>query len=177
MQSTSYFSAVYVEHLFGYDRAISRGFHGWFSVFGSTFDESLYHLSLVLIRCKKKNLVLNWEKCHFMVNSGIVLGHIISERGIEVDKVKVELIAKLPPPRIVREVRSFLGHAEFYHRFIKDFSKISKPLCDLLTKVVLFEFTPSCLEVFERLKTELTSAPIIRPVSYTHLTLPTKRIV
>ena len=63
-----------------------------FSVFGFTFDEGLYHLSLVLIRCKEKNLVLNWEKCYFMVKSGIVLGHIVSDRGIEVDKAKVELI-------------------------------------------------------------------------------------
>jgi len=132
-----------------------------FSVFGSTFDEGLYHLSLVFIRCKEKNLVLNWEKCYFMVKSGIVLGHIVSGRGIEVDKAMVELIAKLSSPRTVREVRSFLGYAGFYRRFIKDFSKISKPLCDLLTKDVPFEFTPSCLEAFERLKTKLTSAPII----------------
>ena len=60
-------------------------------------------------------------------------------------------------------MQSFLGHAGFYRRFIKDFSKISKPLCDLLAKDVLFEFTPSCLEAFERLKTELTSTPIIQP--------------
>jgi len=117
-----------------------------FSVFRSTFDESLYHLSLVLIRCKEKNLALNWEKFHFMVKSGVVLGHIISDRGIELDKAKVELIAKLPPPRTVREVQSFLGHAEFYCRFIKDFFKISTPFCDLLSKDVPFEFTPSCLE-------------------------------
>ena len=98
-----------------------------------------------------------------MVKSGIVLEYIISDRGLEVDKAMVELIAKLPPPRTVREVRSFLGHAGFYRRFIKDFFKISKPLCDLLAKDVPFEFTPSCLEAFERLTTELTSAPIIRP--------------
>ena len=97
-----------------------------------------------------------------MVKSEIVLGHIVSDRGMKVDKAKVELIAKLPPPRTVREVRSFLGHAGFYRHFIKNFSKISKPLCDLLTKDVPFEFTPY-LEAFERLKTELTSAPIIRP--------------
>ena len=97
-----------------------------------------------------------------MVKSGIILGHIISERGIEVDKVKVELISKLPPPRIVREVQSFLGHAGFYRRFIKDFSKIFKPLCALLARDVPFEFTMSCFVAFERLKTELTSAPIIR---------------
>ena len=73
-----------------------------FSVFGSTFDEGLYHLSLVLIRCKEKNLVLNWEKYHFIVKSGIVLGRIVSDRSIEVDKTKVELISKLPPPRTFR---------------------------------------------------------------------------
>ena len=97
-----------------------------------------------------------------MIKSRIVLGHIASDRDIKVDKSKVELIAKLPPPTTVQEVRSFLGHAGFYRCFIKDFSKISKPLC-VLAKYVPFEFTPSCLEAFERLKTELISAPIIRP--------------
>ena len=72
--------------------------------------------------------MLNWEKCHFMVNQGIVLGHIISNRGIEVDKEKIELISKLPSPTNVKTVRQFLGHVGFYQRFIKDFSKIAKPL-------------------------------------------------
>jgi hypothetical protein len=85
-----------------------------FSVFGSSFQECLDHLTLVLVRCKEKNLVLNWEKCHFMVKQGIVLGHVISQRGIEVDKAKVDLISNLPPPRTVKEIRSFLGHAGFY---------------------------------------------------------------
>ena len=69
-----------------------------FSVFGSSFDQCLHHLSLVLKRCTEANLVLNWEKCHFMVKEGIVLGHIVSERGIKVNKVKIELIESLPPP-------------------------------------------------------------------------------
>jgi hypothetical protein len=85
-----------------------------FSVFSSSFEECLHHLTLVLVRCKEKNLVLNWEKCHFMVHQGIVLGHVISRRGIEVDKAKVDLISNLPPPRTVKEVLSFLGHARFY---------------------------------------------------------------
>ena len=72
--------------------------------------------------------MLNWEKCHFMVNQGIVLGHVISEKGIEVDKVKIELISKLPSPTNVKTVRQFLGHAGFYRRFIQGFSKIAKPL-------------------------------------------------
>ena len=138
-----------------------------FSVFGNSFEECLHHLSLVLERCKEKNLVLNWEKCHFMVKRGIVLGHIISQQGIEVDKAKIDLISKLPPPKSVKQIRSFLGHAGFYRRFIKDFSKIAKPLCQLLTKEAPFEFDEKCLKAFERLKNELTSAPIIQPPDWT----------
>ncbi|KAK9195367.1 hypothetical protein WN943_003488 [Citrus x changshan-huyou] len=75
-----------------------------FSVFGDSFDQCLHHLTLVMQRCIEKNLVLNWEKCHFMVKQGIVLGHIISSKGIEVDKVKVDLISNLPPPKTIREI-------------------------------------------------------------------------
>ena len=80
-----------------------------FSVFDSSFEECLHHLTLVLVRCKEKNLVLNWEKCHFMVKQGIVLGHVIFHQGIEVDKAKVDLISNLPPPRMLKKVRSFSG--------------------------------------------------------------------
>nr|KYP72303.1 Retrovirus-related Pol polyprotein from transposon 17.6 [Cajanus cajan] len=111
-----------------------------FSVFGSSYDVCLENLELVLKRCIDTNLVLNWEKCHFMVQEGIVLGHKISARGIEVDKAKVDVIEKLPPPINVKGVRSFLGHASFYRRFIKDFSKIAKPLCTLLNKDQPFLF-------------------------------------
>ncbi|XP_060962150.1 uncharacterized protein LOC133032282 [Cannabis sativa] len=134
-----------------------------FSIYGSSFDECLHHLSLVLIRCKEKNLVLNSEKCHFIVKRGIVLGHVISSEGIEVDKAKVDLISKLPPPKTVKEIRSFLGHAGFYRRFIKDFSKISRPLCHLLGKDNAFVFDHDCHIAFEKLKTMLTTAPIIQP--------------
>ena len=66
-----------------------------FLVFGDSFDLCLHNLTLVLKRCEENNLVLNWEKCHFMVQQGIVLGHVISRRGIEVDKAKVEVISSL----------------------------------------------------------------------------------
>lgn len=102
-----------------------------------------------------------------MVNSGIVLGHIISEKGIEADKAKVYLIQHLPQPRFVREIRSFLGHAGFYRLFIKDFSKISRPLCSLLAKDVAFVFDDACMEAWEQLKALLTSAPIVRPPDWT----------
>ena len=98
------------------------------TVYGENFDECLIHLETVLHRCIEKNLVLNWEKCHFMVNQGIVLGHIISERGIEVDKAKVELISKFPSRTNVKTVRQFLGHAGFYRKLIQDFLKIAKLL-------------------------------------------------
>ena len=82
-----------------------------FSVFGASFENCLANLEKVLQRCEESNLVLNWEKCHFMVQEGIVLGHKISKKGIEVDKAKLDVIDKLPPPVNVKGIRSFLGHA------------------------------------------------------------------
>ena len=96
-----------------------------------------------------------------MVQEGIVLGHKISRRGIEVDKAKIEVIDKLPPPVNVKGMRSFLGHAGFYRRFIKDFSKIAKPLSNLLNKDVVFVFDDECLEAFNTLKAKLVSTPVI----------------
>ena len=132
------------------------------TVYGESFDECLIHLGTVLHKCIEKNLVMNWEKCHFMVNQGIVLGHVIFEKGIEVDKAKIELISKLPSPTNVKTVRQFLGHAGFYRRFIQDFSKISKPLYKLLEKDAKFEWDAECQQRFEELKAYLTTAPIVR---------------
>ena len=96
-----------------------------------------------------------------MVEEGIVLGHRISSKGIKVDRAKIEVIEKLPPPANVKGMRSFLGHAEFYRRFIKDFSQITKPFCKLLIKDTQFEFSDECLHAFETLKKKLISAPKI----------------
>ncbi|KAL0444945.1 UNVERIFIED_CONTAM: Retrovirus-related Pol polyprotein from transposon opus [Sesamum latifolium] len=124
------------------------------SVFGDFIDHFME-------RCEEANLVLNWEKCHFMVKEGIVLGHKVSYRGIEVDKAKVDLIAKLPLPQSVKEVRGFLGHAGFFQRFIKDFSKIARPLTNLSSKDAHFQFDDACLHAFHALKEKLTIAPIV----------------
>ncbi|GJU15331.1 reverse transcriptase domain-containing protein [Tanacetum coccineum] len=132
-----------------------------FSVFGNSFENCLSHVDKMLQRCEDTNLCLNWEKSHFMVKEGIVLGHKISKKGIEVDKAKVVVIAKLPHPTTVKGVRSFLGHAGFYRWFIKDFSKISRPMTHLLEKNTPFIFSSECIQAFETLKKKLTEAPIL----------------
>jgi len=132
-------------------------FMGEFSVYGDFFDQCLHHLELMLKRCTKKNLTLNWENCHFMVQYGIVLGYEISRKGIEVDKTKIEVIAKLPIPKCVKDIYSFLGYANFYRWFIKDFNKIARPLTSLFTKDMPFIFDDECLNAWEKLKMELIS--------------------
>ena len=131
-------------------------------VYGGDFEECLTNLEAILQRCIQKNLVLNSEKFHFMVNQGIVLGHVISSREIKVDKVKIELISRLPSPTNVKTVRQFLGHAGFYRRFNKDFSKIAKPLYKLLEEDDKFDWEKDCHKSFEELKSHLTTAPIVR---------------
>ncbi|GJW89957.1 reverse transcriptase domain-containing protein [Tanacetum coccineum] len=115
----------------------------------------------MLKRYEETNLVLNWEKCHFMVKEGIVLGHKVSGSGIEVDKAKIKAFSKLPYPTNVKAIRSFLGHAGFYRRFIKDFSQIARPMTQLLVKDAPFNFSEECIQAFDKLKRELTQAPIM----------------
>ena len=105
-----------------------------FSVFGDSFDLCLKNLERVLERCEETNLVLNREKCHFMVQEGIILSHKVSYKGIDVDKEKVETIEKLPPLVSLRAIRSFLGHVGFYRRFIKDFLQNCKAFNQAIKK-------------------------------------------
>nr|GEX53957.1 hypothetical protein [Tanacetum cinerariifolium] len=106
-------------------------------------------------------LVTGWRQSHFMVKEGIVLGHKISRNGIEVDKAKVDVIAKLPHPTTVKGIQSFLSSASFYLRFIQDFSKIARPMTRLLEKDTPFIFSKECIEAFQSLNKKLTEAPII----------------
>nr|GFC49875.1 reverse transcriptase domain-containing protein [Tanacetum cinerariifolium] len=101
------------------------------------------------------------EKSHLMVKEGIVLGYKISKKGIEVDKAKIEVISKLPHPTTVKGIHSFLRHAGFYRRFIKDFSKISRPMKHLWEKNSPFIFSSECIQEFRTLKDKLTEAPIL----------------
>nr|GEV15773.1 reverse transcriptase domain-containing protein [Tanacetum cinerariifolium] len=132
-----------------------------FSVFRDSFSLRLSHLDKMLKRCEDTNLVLNWEKCHFMVREVIVPGHKISKSMIEVDRAKVDVIAKLPHPTSVKGVRSFLGHDGFYRQFIQDFSKISRLMTHLLEKETTFIFSKEFIEAFNILKKKLTEALIL----------------
>nr|GEV33416.1 reverse transcriptase domain-containing protein [Tanacetum cinerariifolium] len=131
-----------------------------FLVFGDSFSSCLSHLDTMLERCEDTSLVLNWEKCHFMIKEGIVLSHKIFNNGLEVDRAKVDVIAKLPHPTTVKGVRGFLGHVGFYRRFIQDFSKFARSLTHLLEKQTLFVFSKDCIDAFETLKKKLTEALI-----------------
>jgi len=134
----------------------------------SGFSSCLLNLCRVLERCEETNLVLNWEKCHFIVQEGIVLGHKISGKGIEVDKAKIDVMIQLQPPKTVKDIRSFLGHAGFYRRFIKDFSKTARPLTRLLCKETEFNFDEDCLKAFHLIKEALVSTPIVQALNWDH---------
>nr|GEY03295.1 reverse transcriptase domain-containing protein [Tanacetum cinerariifolium] len=116
---------------------------------------------LVVQHQRRINLKIYEEKIHFMVKEFIILGHKISKNGIEVDKAKVDVIAKLPHPTTVKGIHSFLGHAGFYRRFIKDFSKIARSMTRLLEKDTPFFFSKECVESVQTLKKKLTEAPIL----------------
>ena len=133
-----------------------------FTVYGNDFKEALDNLEKVLIRCQETNLALSHEKCKMMLTEGIVLGHHISSEGIKVDPAKIEIITSLSPPTTQKEVRSFLGHAGYYHRFIANFTKIAAPLFKLLAKDIGFCWDQHCQVAFDTLKTELSSTPILR---------------
>ena len=133
-----------------------------FSVFGNDFESSLAHLTKIWEVCFRKRLLLSWEKSHFMVREGVVLGHIISGKGLEVDKAKLEVIQNLPLPGIVRDLRSFLRHVDFYRRFIQDFAKVSKPLTTLLCKDKDFIIDKEGKRTFTMLKQALIDASILQ---------------
>ena len=132
-----------------------------FTVYDSSFVACLDSLARVLHRCIETNHMLNYEKCHFMVDQGIVLGHVVFSRGIIIDLAKIDVISSLPYTAFVWDVQFFLSHIGFYRKFIKDFNKIALPLSNLLQNDVDFVFDDKCREVFNQLKRALTTTPII----------------
>jgi len=133
-----------------------------FTPYDFEFQEALSNLGKVLDKCIEMNLSLSPEKCEFLMIEGTVLGHAISKQGLQVDPNKIAIIKRVPPPQKVRDVRSFLGLAGYYRRFIKDFSKLDSPLFGLLGKDVEFIWLENCQESLDTLKSKLVTAPILR---------------
>ena len=133
-----------------------------FSIFGNDFESCLAHLTKILEVCIRKRLVLSWEKSHLMVQEGVVLMHIVSGKGLEVDKAKIEVIQNLPLLGTVPDLRSFLGHVIFYQRFIHGFAKVSKPLTTLLCKDKDFIIDEEGKRAFTMLKEAMIKAPILQ---------------
>ena len=126
-----------------------------------TFEESLVRLEHVFQRLLSSNLKLKPSKCTFLQKSVKFLGHEVSERGVDTDKDKIKSVQEWPVPRTVKQVRSFVGLAAYYKRFIASFGEICKPLYQLCEKNRNFVWTPDCQHAFETLKEKLTSAPIL----------------
>jgi hypothetical protein len=120
-----------------------------FSVYSDTFYEELENTEKVLIRCQETNLALSDAKCCMLQKVGIVLSPFISSAGIQVDTTKIEVILKLPVPKSLKDVRSFLGHAGYYRRFIEHLTKKSTPLFKLLTKDTDCFWDDHCQHAFE----------------------------
>jgi hypothetical protein len=121
-------------------------------VFSKTMEEHEEHLRLVLEKLRSNQLYAKFNKCEFWLTEVAFLGHIISTGGVPVDPGKVKDLLNWMPPATVSEIRSFLGLVGYYRRFIKDFSKIAKPMMKLLEKNKAFEWTKECQDSFEELK-------------------------
>jgi len=130
-------------------------------VYSKSKEEHEQYLKVVLQTLRDYQLYAKFSKCEFWLNEVAFLGHIISKDGIKVDPRKIEAIQQWPRPTSVTEIRSFLGLAGYYRRFIKDFSKIAAPLTKRTQKNVQFQWSDDCEESFQKLKDCLTSAPVL----------------
>jgi hypothetical protein len=130
-------------------------------VFSKTEEEHAEHLRIVLNRLREHQLYAKFSKCEFRLKKVPFLGHVLSAAGIEVDPSKVKDILEWKAPTSVHEVRSFLGLSGYYRRFIPNFSKVAKPMTELLKKANKFEWNDKCEEAFQILKQSLTTAPIL----------------
>ena len=130
-------------------------------IFSKNFDQHLHHLDQVFQNLRAANLTMHPGKCKFAVREIKYLGHIVSKQGIKVDPGKFSAIETYPVPKSVKNVRAFVGMAQYYRRYIKDFAKIALPLNKLLRKDVNFQWTRECQEAFDTLKKTLITAPVL----------------
>ena len=144
-----------------------------FAVFSAKQDH-LKFLKKTFERCRETNLKLHPGKCFLGMESGLLLGHVVSKSGLEVDLDKVKAILALTAPTNVREIRGFLGCVGYYRRFIKDYARQALPLTELLKKEEEFSWNPERQSAFEELKLILSKAPILSPPDWAkefHITL------
>nr|CAE02265.2 OSJNBb0049I21.5 [Oryza sativa Japonica Group] len=130
-------------------------------IYSKDEEEHAEHLRLVLEKLRKHKLYAKFSKCEFWLKEVAFLGHVISAGGVAVDPTKVEAVTEWKAPKSVTEIRSFLGLAGYYRRFIEGFSMIARPMTQLLKKEKKFVWSEQCQESFEQLKEKLTSAPIL----------------
>ena len=123
--------------------------------------EDEYHLTIILQLFKDHQLYAKFSKCEFWLTEVRFLGHVVSASGVSVDLEKVEAVMSWERPQSIFEIRSFLGLAGYYRRFIEDFSRIAAPMTRLTQKEVKFDWDDRCEEAFKKLKRRLTSAPIL----------------
>ena len=141
-------------------------------VYSKDEQEHEQHLKIVLQTLREKKLYAKLNKCDFWLKVVSFLGHIVSAEGIRVDPTKIEAVVNWKPPRNVTEVRSFLGLASYYKRFVRGFSIIAYPLTKLLSKGIKFEWTDKCQNSFEQLKEMLVEALVLtQPTSGKEYTL------
>ena len=141
-------------------------------VYSKDAHEHEQHLKIVLQTLREKNLYAKLNKCDFWLKEVSFLGHIVSSEGIRVDPTKIEAVMNRKPPRNVTEVRSFLGLAGYYRRFVRGFSVIASLLTKLLRKGIKFEWTDKCQNSFEQLKGMLVEPPVLtQPTSGKEYTL------
>lgn len=162
-------------HLQGFPSSLPKVFIDDFAVFGDRIDH-LSHLQKTFQRCRETNLKLHPGKCFFEMETGLLLGHVVSRRGLQVDIDKVIVILALLFPRNVREVRGFLGCVGYYRRFIEAHAQRAMPLTKLLRKDMVFVWKPERQAAFEDLKQQLVNAPVLSPPDWTkyfHVTIDT----
>jgi len=130
-------------------------------IYSKSEEEHEEHLRVVLQILKERKLYAKLSKCEFWKKEVKFLGHVVSQGGISVDPSKVEAVMEWERPTTVTEIRSFVGLAGYYRRFIKGFSQLALPLTKLNRKAVSFEWTPECEASFQQLKEKLTTAPVL----------------
>jgi hypothetical protein len=134
------------------------------NIHSKNWEDHLQHLGAVLSKLREVNLKLNPSKCCFAAESIVILGHVVSKEGTKPDPGKIDAVLRFPEPKIVTNVRSFLGLTGYYRKYIRGYSRLASPLFELTKKDIAFVWNQDCQWAFDVLKGALVEAPIlVRP--------------